>query len=225
MPWLFSPLIMPTSNHPIVKNLDVIKVDFVSSIDTVAAKGIKKTVLLQTSKYSKTLTAPVRIDLRMANMRPDESVFTDSYRPVAVLLEGEFQSVFKNRIHPLFTNTTSLPYKEKGVNTQMIVISDGDAIRNEVQYSTQKPYPLGYDTYTQQTYGNKNFILNCINYLCDDSGLISIRARELTLRLLDKKKVLNERMKWQIINVVMPLIVILLFGIVYHISRKRKYAK
>lgn len=225
MPWLFSPLVMPTSSHPIVKNLDVIKVDFVSGIDTVLAKGIRKTILLQTSKYSKTLTAPVRIDLRMANMRPDESVFTDSYQPIAVLLEGEFESVFKNRMYPKFTNNASLPYKEKGVNTQMIVISDGDIIRNEIQYSTQKPYPLGYDKYTNQTYGNKNFILNCINYLCDDSGLISVRARELTLRLLDKKKVLNERLKWQMINVVLPLFVVLLFGTVYHIIRKRKYTK
>lgn len=225
MPWLFSPLIMPTSGHPIVKNLDVIKVDFVSGIDTVIAKGIKKTILLNTSKYSKTLTAPVRIDLRMANMQPDENMFTDSYRPVAVLLEGEFESVFKNRMHPKFNNPTALPFKEKGVPTQMIVISDGDIIRNEIQYSTQKPYPLGYDKYTNQTYGNKNFILNSINYLCDDSGLIGIRARELTLRLLDKKKVLNERLKWQLINVVMPLLVILMFGIVYHIVRKRKYAK
>ena len=106
----------------------------------------------------------------------------------------------------------------------MIVISDGDIIRNEVQYSTQKPYPLGYDKYTNQTYGNKNFILNCVNYLCDDSGLISVRARELTLRLLDKKKVLNERLKWQLVNVLFPLLVILLFGIIHHIIRKRKYA-
>lgn len=225
MPWLFSPLLMPTSSHPIVKNLDIIKVDFVSSIDTVVAKGIKKTTLLQTSKYSKTLTAPVRIDLRMANMRPDESLFTDPFQPVAVLLEGEFESVFKNRMHPKFTNSSTLPYKEKGINTQMIVISDGDIIRNEIQYSTQKPYPLGYDKYTNQTYGNKNFILNCINYLCDDSGLISVRSRELTLRLLDKKKVLTERLKWQIINVLLPLLVILLFGIVHYMIRKRKYAK
>ncbi len=225
MPWLFSPLIMPTSAHPIVKNLDVIKIDFGSSIDTVAAKGIKKTILLHTSKYSKILNAPVRIDLRMANMRPDENQFTNPYQPVAVLLEGEFESVFKNRMHPKFITGTSIPFKEKGVNTQMIMISDGDIIRNEVQYSTQKPYALGYDKYTNQTYGNKNFILNCINYLCDDSGLISVRARELTLRLLDKKKVLNERLKWQLINVLLPLLTILVFGIIHHIIRKRKYAK
>jgi ABC-2 type transport system permease protein len=222
-PWWFSPLIMPLGNHPIVKNLEVIKLDFVSSIDTVSAKGIKKTILLQTSKYSKTLKAPVRIDLRMATLRPDENIFTDSYQPVAVLLEGEFESVFKNRMLPQFVQTNVLPYKEESITTQMIVISDGDVIRNEIQYSTKKPYPLGYDKYTNQTYGNKNFILNCINYLCDDSGLISVRARELTLRLLDKKKVLNERLKWQLINVLMPLILILFFGIAYTILRKRKY--
>ena len=225
MPWLFSPLVMPTSNHPIVKNLDVIKIEFASSIDTVEARGIKKIILLQSSKYSKTLNAPVRVDLRMVNMRPDENQFKDSYRPVAVLLEGKFESVFKNRIPPKIANDTTIAYKAEGVNNQMIVISDGDIIRNEVQYSAGKSYPLGYDIYTKQTYGNKNFILNCLNYLCDDSGLISVRARELTLRLLDKKKIKTERLKWQIINTVLPLLALLLFGIIHNIIRKRKYAK
>jgi ABC-2 type transport system permease protein len=224
-PWWFSPLIMPIGNHPIVKNLEVIKLDFVSSIDTVSAKGIKKTILLQTSKYSKALKAPVRIDLRMATLRPDENIFTDSYQSVAILLEGQFESVFKNRMLPQFIQKKTLPYKDESVNTQMIVISDGDIIRNEIQYSTKKPYPLGYDKYTNQTYGNKNFILNCINYLCDDSGLISVRARELTLRLLDKKKILNERLKWQLINILMPLILIFIFGFVYHFVRIQKYTK
>ena len=105
----------------------------------------------------------------------------------------------------------------------MIVLSDGDLIRNEVQFSSQKPYPLGYDKYTNQTYGNKNFILNCVNYLCDDSGLISVRARELTMRLLDKKKVKTQQLKWQLINVLLPLLLILTFGLAHHIIRKRKF--
>jgi ABC-2 type transport system permease protein len=225
MPWLFSPLVLPTSNHPIVKNLDVIKFDYASSIDTIEVKGINKTVLLQSSKYTKTFNSPVRVDLRMVNVPPDESQFRNSYMPLAVLLEGEFESIYKNRIPPQIAADSAIGYKDKGVATKMIVISDGDVIRNEVQYSTHKTFPLGYDIYTKQTYGNKNFILNCINYLCDDSGLISVRARELTLRLLDKKKVKNERLKWQIINTTLPLITILLFGIVYSIIRKRKYAK
>ena len=225
MPWLFSPLIMPTGSHPIVKNLDVIKIDFGASIDTVATSGITKTILLNSSKYSKTLNSPVRIDMRMVNMKPDETQFRNSYQPVAVLLEGEFESVFKNRIPPQIATDSAIGYKDKGVKTKMIVISDGDIIRNEVQYSSQKTYPLGYDIYTQQTYGNKNFILNCVNYLCDDSGLISVRARELTLRLLDKKKVKNQRLKWQIFNTGLPLVILFLFGAVHTFIRKRKYTK
>ena len=225
MPWMFSPLMMPESSHPIVKNLDVIKIDFGSSIDTIEAEGVTKTILLHSSKYSKTLNAPVRVDLRMVNIRPDENQFRDSYRSVAVLLEGEFESVYKNRIPPQIANDSAIGFKAKGVKTKMIVISDGDIIRNEVQISAKKPYPLGYDIYTQQTYGNKNFILNCVNYLCDDSGLISVRSRELTLRLLDKKKIKNERLKWQLVNTCLPLFALFLFGIIHSIIRKRKYAK
>ena len=225
MPWVFSPLLLPKSNHPIVKNLDVIKVEFAGSIDTIDVKGIQKTILLQSSKYAKTLNAPVRVDLRMVNMVPEEDQFRDSYRPVALLLEGEFESLYKNRIPPTLAADSAINYKEKGINTKMIVISDGDIIRNEVQYSAGKAFPLGYDIYTKQTYGNKNFILNCINYLCDDSGLISVRARELTLRLMDKKKLKNERLKWQAINTAIPLFVVLVFGIIYSVIRKRKYAR
>jgi len=225
MPWLFSPLIMPTGSHPIVKNLDVIKIEFGSSLDTVASKGITKTILLNSSKYSKTLNAPVRIDLRMVNMKPDENQFRDPYQPVAVLLEGPFESVYKNRIPPQIASDSAIGFKATGSNTKMIVISDGDIIRNEIQHSSRKPYPLGYDIYTQQTYGNKNFILNCINYLCDDSGLISVRSRELTLRLLDKKKIKNERLKWQVINTGLPLFALFLFGFIHNFIRKRKYTK
>ena len=224
MPWIFTPLIAPTSNHPIVKNLDIIKMEFASTIDTVEAKGIRKTVLLQSSKFSKIINSPVRIDMRMVNMRPDENQFNNSHQFLAVLLEGEFESVFKNRIPPKIANDSAIGYKYKGVASKMIVISDGDIIRNEVQYSANKSFPLGYDIYTKQTYGNKNFILNCVNYLCDDSGLISVRSRELTLRLLDKKKIKTERLKWQIINTALPLFALFLFGIIHNIIRKRKYA-
>ncbi|MGQ0827462.1 MAG: gliding motility-associated ABC transporter substrate-binding protein GldG [Bacteroidota bacterium] len=223
MPWLFSPLIMPTGNHPIVKNLDLIKIEYGASMDTIAAKGISKTILLTSSKHTKTFNAPVRVSLGMVRQKPNEEMFTDSYQLVAVLLEGEFESVFKNRIAPKIATDSAIGFKDHGVKTKMIIISDGDIIRNDVQYSTQKPFPLGYDQYTQQTYGNKNFILNCINYLCDDSGLISVRARELTLRLLDKKKINNEKLKWQLINTIVPLFVIILFGVIHTLRRKRKY--
>lgn len=223
-PWVFSPLILSTSNHPIVKNLDVIKMDFVSSMDTVQSKGITKTILLQSSKYSKAILSPVRVDLRLVNMPIEEKRFNNPYRNVAVLLEGKFESVFKNHLNPMIAKDSAIGFKPDGVESKMIVISDGDVIRNDIDYRSQKKLPLGYDKYTNQTYGNKNFILNCVNYLCDDSGLIGVRARELTLRLLDKKKLKNDRLKWQLINSGVPLLLLVLFGIIYNIRRKRKYS-
>jgi ABC-2 type transport system permease protein len=168
MPWIFSPLITPGNKHPISKNLDLVKLEYAASIDTLSVKGITKTVLLQSSKYSKTNNAPVRVFLQTALMQPDENRFTDSYRPVAVLLEGAFESVFRNRIPPKVANDSAIDYKSNGVETKMIVISDGDILHNEVHYPSGKPIPLGYDRMMNRTYGNKNFILNCINYLCDD---------------------------------------------------------
>lgn len=225
MPWYFSPLITPSNAHPITKNLDLIKTDFASSIDTIEAIGINKTILLRSSKYTKTLNSPVRVDMNYLRYQPDEKQFKDSYQNVAVLLEGKFESVFKNRLPKEILEDTVIAYQSNAEKTtSMIVISDGDIIKNDIQYNTGKPYPLGFDKYTNQMYGNKNFILNCMNYLCDDSGLISVRARELTLRLLDKKKIKAQRIKWQIINTGLPLLIIIVFGMLYHFNRKRKYA-
>jgi len=221
-PWIYSPVILPTQKHPIVKNLDAIKLDFTSSIDFVEAPGIEKTVLLTTSKNSKTINAPVRVDMRIMQFRQEEAQFKNPKQPVAVLLEGEFESVFRNRAFPP-EFLKEYEFKKKGVHNKMIVIADGDVIRNDVQTSSGKPYPLGYDKYTNQTFGNKDFILNCVNYLCDDSGLISVRSRELTLRLLDKKKIKTERLKWQLINTCVPLLLVLLYGVIHFIRRKRKY--
>lgn len=223
-PWIFNPLILATSNHPIVKNLDVIKMEFASSMDTVAAKGIRKSILLQSSRYSKAILSPVRVDLRLVNMPIEEKQFNNPYRNVAVLLEGKFESLYKNHLDPRLAKDSAIGYKADGVETKMIVISDGDVIRNDIDYRSQKKLPLGYDKYTNQTFGNRNFILNCINYLCDDSGLIGVRARELSLRLLDKKKLKNERFKWQVINTAVPLLLLVLFGVIYSLRRKRKYS-
>jgi ABC-2 type transport system permease protein len=223
-PWIFFPLVLPTSNHPIVKNLDVVKFEFAGSIDTIAAKGIRKTILLQSSKYSKEVLSPVRIDLRMVNMPLDEKRFNHPFRNMAVLLEGEFESFYKNRIPPQIASDKGIGFKDQSVKTKMIVVADGDVIRNDIDYRTGKKLPLGYYKYTNETFGNKNFILNCLNYLCDDSGLIAVRARELSLRLLDKKKLKNERLKWQLINSLVPLFLLITFGIVYNYIRKRKYS-
>lgn len=225
-PWIYAPVILPTNKHPIVKNLDVIKFEFTGSIDFVDAPGITKTVLLTTSKNSKVLNAPVRVDMRIMRFQQDEAQFKDAFKPVAVLLEGEFESVYKNKIASKeILNDSAIGYRDHGVNTKMIIISDGDVIRNDIQTSSGKPYPLGFDKYTNQQFGNKNFILNCMNYLCDDSGLISVRSRELTLRLLDKKKAKLDRFKWQMINTLVPLLLVLVYGLIHYIRRKRKYAK
>jgi ABC-2 type transport system permease protein len=223
-PWIFAPVILPTQKHPIVKNLDAVKFEFTSNIDFVEAPGIEKTVLLTTSKNSKTINSPVRVDMRIMQLQQDEAQFNNPRQPVAVLLEGQFESVFKNRAFPQ-EFLKEYKFQKKGVNNKMIIISDGDVIKNDVQTSSGKPYPLGYDKYTNQTFGNKDFILNCINYLCDDTGLISVRSRELTLRLLDKKKSKTERLKWQIINTCLPLLLVLIYGIIHFLRRRSKYGK
>jgi ABC-2 type transport system permease protein len=231
-PWLFHPLVLSRSDHPIVKNLDRIRMEYASTIDTVGGKGIKKTVLLTSSKYSKVLLAPQPIDLRMTTIPPDERQFRNSYKPVAVLLEGEFESVYRNAPLPReLKESKLLSYKEKGRPARMIVVSDGDVIRNELQFGTGQPHKLGYDYYASKKYGteviyaNETFILNCVNYLTDDVGLMSVRAREVKLRLLDKKKVSSERLKWQLINIALPVIVVMMFGGVMYVNRQRAYTK
>ena len=223
-PWLFNPLIASESDHPIVKNLDLIKFEFVSSIDTIKNKGVKKTVLLSSSRYSRTNNTPARIALSMVNMKPNEQMFRDPYLPVAVLLEGEFESLFKNRLDSL-AKTKEIGFKDKSEANKMIVISDGDVIKNVVQKSTGRYYPLGYDLTTQQTYGNKNFLLNCVDYLCDDSELLSIRSKELKLRLLDKKKIQKQRLKWQLINAGVPVLLVIVMGLLLFYFRRKKYAE
>lgn len=224
MPWLYFPLFSQSNNHPIVNNINLVKGEFSSTVDTVSNYGVKKTFLLSTSKYATAQNAPARIDLRTVFQEPDERMFNRAYLPLAVLLEGKFESLYKNHPMPGLDSIPQIKFKETSIPTKMIVVADGDIIKNTVQRSTNRAYPLGYDIYSKQTYGNKNFILNAINYLCDDSGLLQVRSRELRLRMMDRKKVTEEKIKWQAINTVLPLLLIIIFGIVQAIIRKRKYA-
>lgn len=220
-PWLFYPIVAPVISHPIVKNMDPVWFQFASSIDTTTSKKIKKTVLLQTSPYSRAVASPVRVDLNMARVRPEPEMFQKGNLPLAVLLEGEFTSIFQYRAGA--TQSSELPYKEKIDNNKMIVVADGDVIKNQRKKSTGEIYPLGYNRYTNQQYGNKRFVLNCIDYLCDASGLIEVRGKEITLRLLNKAKIKKEKSKWQMINMAVPLALVLLFGGVNRVIRKKKY--
>jgi ABC-2 type transport system permease protein len=221
-PWYFSPLINPASLHPVVHNLNAIKFEFASTLDTVETKNVKKTILLTTSKYSKALPAPVRVSLNMLKEEPDPKQFNRSDLAVGVLLEGSFKSNFKNRVPESIANSSEIGFKENSVPTRMIALSDGDVIAG---YVSKKGtiYPLGYDRFTGQTYGNRNLILNCVDYLCDDSGLMSLREKEIKLRLLDKAKTDNFLVKW--INALTPVVLIMIYGFFHLIIRRKKYTR
>jgi ABC-2 type transport system permease protein len=195
----------------------------VSTIDTVAAEGVDKTFLLFSSQYSRVLNAPVQISLQAITALPDKSQFNRSFLATAVLLSGKFPSVFTNRIPREIAKDPSIAFKDVSDETEMIIISDGDIIRNQVQYQTGRSYPLGFDKYTGQQFGNSNFIMNCVDYLCDESNLISVRSRELKIRPLDKNRIKEERFTWQVANMALPLLIILCIGLARGVIRKRKY--
>ena len=224
-PWPYFPLLMSASNHPVVNNLDAVTTQFVSSIDTIARKGIKKTILLATSEYSKVLKAPSRISFNMLREPLNPNQFLKADLPVAVLLEGTFESVFTNRIAPRVLEIENLKFREESLPTKMIVISDGDIMKNPVNRAKNEFFTLGFDRYTQRLYGNKDFILNAINYLCDDSGLIEVRSKEFKIRLLDSEKARQERTYWQILNTAVPILLVLIFGVIQFTLRKRTYSR
>ncbi|MBP9689059.1 MAG: gliding motility-associated ABC transporter substrate-binding protein GldG, partial [Bacteroidia bacterium] len=222
LPWMFYPVAAPPLQRPhiTVKGIDPVFFQFASSVDTTANAHVKKTILLTTSPYSRAMGAPVKVDLNLARVQPDPAMFKSGQLPLAVLLEGKFVSLFQYRPG---AKTDELPFKDSITNGKMIVIADGDVIRNQRKQSTGEIFPLGYDRYTNQQFGNKRFILNCIDYLCDDSGIIEVRAKEIKLRLLDKGKLKTERFKWQVINLGVPILVMILFGLINKRIRKRKY--
>lgn len=223
-PWIFYPLIMPTSTHPIVKNLDLIKTEFVSTIDTLSPSGIKKTILLTSSKNTRATPVPLRVSLAITQFKLKESAFNQGPKPIAVLLEGTFKSLYTNRIPTVIMEDSSIQFKANSVPNKMIVISDGDIARNEINKMTGMIYPLGYDKYTNQTFANKQFLLNCMNYLLDDSGLLQLRSREVKLRLMDNKKIALQKTKWQLYNLLIPPFLIFIIAIVQYYIRKKKYA-
>jgi len=219
-PWFYSPLIYPSAKNPIVSNVDALKFEFTNGMDTLK-NGIKKTVLLQSSPYSKLVGTPVEINLNMVSERPEQSEFKNTGNiPLAVLLEGKFHSVYENRVMPFAEKT----FQAQGKNNKMIVISDGDVIRNQLDKNYQ-PLELGYDKWTNKLYGNKEFLMNCVNYLLDDTGLINIRSKEVNLPLLDKEKVYNSYTRTQAITIGLPIVILVVFGFVFTYLRKRKYAK
>lgn len=222
--WYFNPVVIPAGNHPIVTNIDPIHFQFVNSIDTVYTANVKKTILLTTSEYTRILRSPVRINLGIVSIDPNFKGNSRPFQPVAVLLEGEFKSFFKDRITDKISDNPTFKFKEKSEPTRMLVVSDGDIAKNKISADSSIYYPLGYDTYAKRKiYGNREFLVNSMNYLLGDASLIGVRSREIKLRKLDPEKIVDDKLYWQIINTVVPVLFIAAMGIIQIFIRKRKF--
>lgn len=221
-PWNFFPEISPNSNHIISDKISPVKMEFASSIDTTNSPA-KKTVLLSSSNRTRVLNSPVNVSLQMLKQKQDASLFNSGAKDVAILLEGEFSSAFKNRLTPEMELNSQIGFKDFSDTTAMIVIADGDVARND--FMNGQLLPLGYDKYTRKMYGNKEFLVNCVNYLCGDEDLIPLRSREVIMRNLDLAKVEREKTAWQIVNVALPIVVIVLFGVLLAVLRKKTFTK
>tara|TARA_R110002049_G_scaffold106730_1_gene254258 strand:- start:3193 stop:5577 length:2385 start_codon:yes stop_codon:yes gene_type:complete len=215
--WPYSPLANSSSNHPIVNNLNLVKFDFANQIDTLK-NDIKKTILLETAPLTKLEGTPREISLSIVTKEQEPATFNKGNQNLAVLLEGEFESVYNNRIKPFKLKAD----KVKSATTKMVVIADGDVIKNDVVKNV--PQELGFDRWTGKRYGNKEFLLNTVNYLLDDNGLINIRSKEIAIAFLNQDKIADEKTKWQLINIALPLVLLVLFGLGFNYYRKKKYA-
>ena len=224
--WFYFPLLQAASEHPMVRNMNAIKADFVSSMEaTTSANGIEQIPLLKTSDYTKISGAPVFISLSMLRQTPDRRFFPSKGQNTAYLLKGCFPSLYANRIPQEIIDDQAMHFREESKPTAMIVVADGDIIRNQIDIRRKMPLALGFDQFTGNTYANKEFIENCISYLVDGEGLIDIRSRELKIRLLDTAKIAKERTKWQLVNTLVPIGSIIALGFVMAFIRKRKYSK
>ena len=225
IPWYYFPIITPFVEHPIVKNLNVLRTEFVSSMDTIGTNSnLKKTVLLATSANTKIVNTPAIVSLQTLKRRANMIEFSKRHLPVSVLVEGEFNSLFADLEGEKFTELEALVHKNKSEPTKMIFVSDGDMIKNQLRQDNFA-YPLGFDRFTGMVFGNKNFLLNAVNYLCDDEDILQVRSKDFKMRLLDKNKILKEKTFWQTINLLLPILVIVVLGVVFVGIRSAKYRR
>ena len=217
LPWPYYPLSIPTSKHPIVKNIEAVKFQFASSIDTIWSPKVKKEILLESSKLSEIFGVPNFIELSEVSKPIDERKYKSGKQILGLLLEGEFTSAYENKILPYKPQN----YRLHSFNNKMIVFSDGDLIAN--QFKNGEALPLGYDKWLNKQYGNKELLENSLSYLLDDSGILNIKKKEITLRLLNKKLIKKERTFWQLINIILPLIMLGAFGMIFTFYRRKKY--
>lgn len=225
-PWYYFPVVTPQSEHLVVDRLPNLRFEFVGSIDTVKADGIRKTVLLRSSNLSKILMAPVRVALSMVDQPTDEKSFNKKQIPLAVLLEGSFTSAFANRVAARKELEPGLQFLDKSEPTKMIVVADGDIIRNRFNMREGSPFPLGFDPKSgEYNPANKTFLLNCVNYLMNDGWLIPLRTKQFKVRLLDKKKTKREAFEWKALNMGLPILLTALLGLVFMQIRKYRYGR
>jgi len=223
-PWVFYPILMPDTSNNLVKNIDGIRSEFVSTVDTIGVTGLSKKVILQTSGYNKVHNTPKMLSLQMVAEQPDPREYASNPHTVGVLIEGKFPSVFLNRSVPAgITEPYNLSAESKP--TKMIVIGDGDIFKNQISARDGSVFPLGFDRYTERNYGNKALLLNIADFLSNDDNLIALRNKEVKIRLLDKVRLRTEKLQWQLINVVFPLLLLISFAIFQHYYRKHKYAR
>ena len=216
LPWFYYPMVFSQNNHPINTNIEAVRFQFTSPMD-VLENDYRKTILLQSSPLSKTDGIPRMVSLDMINQQPDRETYNNGNLTLAVLIEGSFTSMYKNRVKPLKLQNTL----EEGPENKMIVISDGDVIKNQLRNG--RPLELGYDKWTNSFYGNKEFMMNSTNYLLDNTGLINIRNKKVSIPLLDVKKIAEQKTKWQLVNIGFPVVLTLLFGLFFSYYRKRKF--
>ena len=220
-------VVIPNSNHPAVKNIGPVNMQFAGGIDTVGTKyPIKKTVLLHTSEESRYQFLPLRMNFDFMRYPLDEKLFNKGPQTVALLLEGSFSSLFENRVAPAmlsFLKTQGRPFVNKSPETKIMVISDADIIRNRIDKQTGKIIPAGYNEFEKYTFANKDLLLNILEYLSDSDGIIEARGKDIKLRLLNTTKIKEEKLKWQIINLFLPLVLITLGGLLFNFIRQRRY--
>lgn len=220
MEWPFYPLIHRYNNHPITRNMDASLTRFMSSIDSVRADGVKKTALFTTSDFSRRLSAPVKVSVNdLRNIKPAE--FSEHLIPTAWLLEGKFNSLYKNRFLP--EGASKDGYLDSGEG-KMIVVGDGDFVRNDINPRNGMPQELGKDLVSGRVFANERVVMNMVAYLTDQNGLVTTRNKQVFARPLNRELVKTERTKWQMINLALPIVIIVLFGVVLSWFRKRTYA-